>query len=145
MGEKYKDRILIDMGEFQSKILEHVCSEEFNKQFDSTQFSTYEDAKGYRQAMMHGMVMASLMAARCVYLCVKEKLEAQNDESEPIENKLADIYGVDTIEFEDPKEFTQHYCHNCGSQRCEGVGTEWFKGCHHKEHLKNYENFYGDE
>lgn len=62
---------------------------------------------------------------------------------EPIENKLADIYGVDTIEFEDPEEFTHHYCHNCGSQRCEGVGTPWFEGCQHKERLKNYENFYG--
>ena len=63
---------------------------------------------------------------------------------EPIENKLADAYGVDTIEFEDPKEFTEHYCHNCGSQRCEGVGTCWFEGCQHKEHLKDYEKFYGE-
>lgn len=64
---------------------------------------------------------------------------------QPIENQLAEMYGVDTIEFEDPKEFVQHYCHNCGSQRCEGVGTEWFEGCQHKEHLKDYEKFYGDE
>ena len=64
---------------------------------------------------------------------------------EPIENKIMDMYGVDTIEFEDPKEFVQHYCHNCGSQRCEGVGTPWFEGCGYKKHLKDYENFYGDE
>lgn len=64
---------------------------------------------------------------------------------EPIENKIMDMYGVDTIEFEDPKEFVQHYCHNCGSQRCEGVGTEWFEGCHYKEHLKDYKKFYGDK
>ena len=62
---------------------------------------------------------------------------------EPIENRILNMYGVDTIEFEDPKEFTQHYCHNCGSQRCEGVGTEWFEGCGYKEHLKDYEKFYG--
>lgn len=64
---------------------------------------------------------------------------------EPIENRLLEMYGVDTIEFENPEEFAQHYCHNCGSQRCEGVGTEWFEGCQYKEHLKDYENFYGDE
>lgn len=97
MGEKYKDRILIDMGEFQSKILEHVCSEEFNKQFDSTQFSTYEDAKGYRQAMMHGMVMASLMTSKCMHFYVRENLETKNDESEPAdveEIKHGHWYGV---------------------------------------------------
>ena len=62
---------------------------------------------------------------------------------QPIENQLSEMYGVDTIEFEDPKEFVQHYCHNCGSQRCEGVGTPWFEGCQHKEHLKDYAKFYG--
>ena len=64
---------------------------------------------------------------------------------EPIENGIMDMYGVDLCEFEDPKEFTKHYCHNCGSQRCEGVGTCWFEGCQHKEHLKDYEKFYGDD
>lgn len=33
------------------------------------------------------------------------------------------------------KEFVQKYCDNCGSQRCEGIGTEWFDGCKFKEHL----------
>ena len=61
----------------------------------------------------------------------------------PIEHRIMDMYGVDITEFEDPKKFTQHYCHNCGSQRCEGIGTEWFEGCKYKEHLKDYENFYG--
>lgn len=40
------------------------------------------------------------------------------------------------------KEFIEKYCHNCGSQRCEGIGTEWFDGCHHKYELKGYK---GDE
>jgi hypothetical protein len=95
--------------------------------------------------MMHGMIMASIMTSQCEYLYVREKIEVQKDESEPIENKLADMYGVDIIEFDDPKKFTQYYCYNCGSQRCEGVGTEWFEGCHYKEYLKDYEKFYGDE
>lgn len=33
------------------------------------------------------------------------------------------------------KEFVQEYCNNCGSQRCEGIGTEWFDGCKFKNHL----------
>lgn len=85
MEEKYKDRMFIDIDEFQSKILEHIISEKFNKQFGSTQFSTYEDAKGYRQAMMHGMIMAGLITSQCEHFYVREKLETKNDESEPIE------------------------------------------------------------
>lgn len=34
------------------------------------------------------------------------------------------------------EEFVELHCHNCGSQRCEGIGTEWFDGCKFKEHLK---------
>lgn len=28
--------------------------------------------------------------------------------------------------------FAKTYCHNCGTQRCEGIGTEWFEGCKYK-------------
>ena len=41
------------------------------------------------------------------------------------------------------EDFVERFCHNCGSQRCEGIGTVWFEGCIHKEHLKDYEKFYG--
>ena len=34
------------------------------------------------------------------------------------------------------QEFVEKYCHNCGSQRCEGIGTEWFEGCQYKKQLK---------
>lgn len=27
------------------------------------------------------------------------------------------------------KQFIETYCNKCGTQRCEGVGTEWFEGC----------------
>ena len=36
------------------------------------------------------------------------------------------------------KEFTDKYCRECGSQRCEGVGTEWFDGCAHAFNLASY-------
>lgn len=31
--------------------------------------------------------------------------------------------------------FFQKYCLLCGSQRCEGPGSEWFSGCEHKDKL----------
>lgn len=62
---------------------------------------------------------------------------------EPIENRIMEVYGVDAYEYNE-EEFVEHFCHNCGSQRCEGVGTEWFEGCQYKEHLKDYEKFYGE-
>lgn len=41
------------------------------------------------------------------------------------------------------KEFIDKYCHGCGSQRCEGIGTEWFDGCRHRFKLENYINTRG--
>lgn len=32
-------------------------------------------------------------------------------------------------------EFSEKYCQMCGSQRCEGPGTEWFGGCIHRGEL----------
>lgn len=49
------------------------------------------------------------------------------------------------------KEFIEKYCHNCGSQRCEGIGTAWFEGCQHKDEFElkvtpeMYDNGYTDE
>ena len=34
------------------------------------------------------------------------------------------------------EEFIALHCNVCGSQRCEGIGTEWFDGCKFKDHLK---------
>lgn len=34
------------------------------------------------------------------------------------------------------EEFYEKFCLNCGSQRCEGIGTVWFEGCEYKEILK---------
>ena len=34
------------------------------------------------------------------------------------------------------EEFVAKYCHNCGSQRCEGIGTEWFDGCRFRDCLR---------
>ena len=36
------------------------------------------------------------------------------------------------------EKFIETYCNNCGSQRCEGIGTEWFEGCKHKHNHDSY-------
>lgn len=33
------------------------------------------------------------------------------------------------------EEFIAKHCNVCGSQRCEGVDTEWFDGCKFKDEL----------
>ena len=36
------------------------------------------------------------------------------------------------------EEFIEKYCRTCGTQRCEGVDTEWAEGCvHYREHFQN--------
>jgi hypothetical protein len=37
------------------------------------------------------------------------------------------------------EEFETTFCSSCGSQRCEGIGTEWFDGCKHKDKFKSME------
>lgn len=34
------------------------------------------------------------------------------------------------------EEFVKKFCRTCGSQRCEGIGTDWFEGCVHKDKLE---------
>lgn len=36
------------------------------------------------------------------------------------------------------KQFIEVYCHKCGTQRCEGIGTEWFEGCPKRWNLDGY-------
>ena len=35
-------------------------------------------------------------------------------------------------------EFVEQFCHNCGTQRCEGIGTPWFNGCRAKKFFEGY-------
>lgn len=37
------------------------------------------------------------------------------------------------------EEFVEKHCKMCGTQRCEGIGTEWFDGCHYRNELDGYE------
>ena len=35
-------------------------------------------------------------------------------------------------------EIREKYCKMYGTQRCEGIGTDWFDGCEHRNELKGY-------
>ena len=36
------------------------------------------------------------------------------------------------------KQFIETYCYKCGTQRCEGIGSEWFEGCPKRWNLNDY-------
>ena len=37
------------------------------------------------------------------------------------------------------KLFIEAYCHNCGTQRCEGIHSEWFEGCRYRWNHDSYD------
>lgn len=49
------------------------------------------------------------------------------------------ILDMDFDEFDEAllteEQFIKLYCNNCGSQRCEGINSEWFEGCKFKDQL----------
>lgn len=72
MEENYQYLMLIDQQEFQRRVIECINSDEFNKFFDATVFKDKQDNQGYKQAMMHGMVIASMMTSYCKKIFVRE-------------------------------------------------------------------------
>lgn len=71
MEEKYNYKVLIDTKEFQQNVLDYIKSDKFDKMYDSTVFRNNPD---YRPAMVHGMVIASMLTSQCEPICVKEKV-----------------------------------------------------------------------
>lgn len=39
----------------------------------------------------------------------------------------------------DKQQFYETYCLNCGTQRCEGIDTEWFEGCSKRWNFDGYD------
>ena len=52
----------VDIKEFQTKILEFINSDEIDKLFNCTIFANIPECK---QAMIHGMCIASMLTSRC--------------------------------------------------------------------------------
>lgn len=61
--------ILIDSKEFQTKILDFIASEELDKFFNQTVFTGNQEC---RQAMIHGMCLASMLTSQCNYFVVRQ-------------------------------------------------------------------------
>lgn len=38
------------------------------------------------------------------------------------------------------EEFIEKYCNLCGTQRCEGIDSIWFKGCEYKDYYEGDKN-----
>lgn len=67
MEDKYVT--LIDSKEFQEKILEFITSEELDKVFNHTVFVDIPECK---QAMIHGMCIASMLICKCEQIIGKQ-------------------------------------------------------------------------
>lgn len=80
-------------------------------------------------------VMKALAACSefCCGECPYQHLDDKHYKLRCIHALIKDAYEVMKITLE--KEFYDKYCSLCGSQRCEGIGTEWFEGCKYKEQL----------
>lgn len=65
-----EEKIFIDQLEYQQKLLEFLTSEEFDRFFNVTVF---KDNLECRQAMIHGMAIASMMTSQCKHIAVKDR------------------------------------------------------------------------
>ena len=72
---------LIDSRELQRVILDYINFEDFEKMFNSTIFSTYEDREKYKHAVIHGLVFGSMLTTRCRTLSV-EMIDKKEEEKE---------------------------------------------------------------
>lgn len=84
MNEKDKFVILFDSIKFQQMILDCISSGEIDKFYNNTIFS--DDPK-CKQAMIHGMVIASMMTSKCSYTLAKAIDEYSDDKKLSTETK----------------------------------------------------------
>lgn len=70
---KLMEKLLIDISEYQQKVLSCISSEEINKFFDSTIFAVAPESSMCKQAMIHGMIIASMMTSQCDQVIVGKR------------------------------------------------------------------------
>ena len=63
-------RLLIDVKEFQQKVLDYMCSNEIDTMIEHTDFKDKPECKN---AIIHGMAVASLLTSTCESFYVKDK------------------------------------------------------------------------
>lgn len=67
------EKVMIDTTEYQQRVLECIGSEEVNKFFGTTMFVNLPESSMCKQAMIHGMAIASMMTSQCNPVIVEER------------------------------------------------------------------------
>ena len=78
-NNQYDYKVLINSQEFQNKVLDFIDSTEFDALFRQSVFNTCNEHENQKNkgAIVHGMMLASMLTSRCKPLCVKEKIVGQ--------------------------------------------------------------------
>lgn len=72
-------KVFIEVTEFQRKVFDYIGSEQLSKMFDTTYFSKGENKQECKMAMIHGMLIASMITSRCD---LYHELEINRDNNE---------------------------------------------------------------
>ena len=75
MEDNYK--IVVDIKDFQEKVLDYISSDKIDKFLDNT---IYADNKECRSAMIYGMSIASMLTSLCELMYVKNNDEQNEKE-----------------------------------------------------------------
>lgn len=67
------EKLLVDISEYQQRVLNCIGLEEIDKFFGSTMFTSLPESNMYKQAMIHGMAIASMMTSQCNQVIVGER------------------------------------------------------------------------
>lgn len=67
------EKVMIDTTEYQQRVLECIGSEEVDKFFGATMFANLPESSICKQAMIHGMAIASMMTSQCNPVIVEER------------------------------------------------------------------------
>lgn len=67
------EKLLVDTSEYQQRVLNCIGSEEIDKFFGSTMFASLPESNMCKQAMIHGMAIASMMTSQCDHVIVEER------------------------------------------------------------------------
>ena len=67
------EKLLVDTSEYQKRVLDCISSEEIDKFFESTMFAGLPESNMCNQAMIHGMIIASMMTSQCNHVVVTKR------------------------------------------------------------------------
>ena len=68
MRIEYGYKIVVDVEEFQQKVLDYISSDEMDKMINNTVFAEKPECKS---AVIHGMAIASMLTSYCTLMYVK--------------------------------------------------------------------------